>query len=80
MPNVTQALCLDIRHRLNDLVSDLGNGSFRDKLQRADLEGWERDKYMEYWKFANNGMNNDIGNQKGRCNEILDDLKWTHKF
>ena len=78
--NVTEQLCMEIRFTLERLASDLGGGTFRDKLQRSDLEGWERAKYQDYWQFACEGTHGQHGNQKGRCNEILQDLKSTQKF
>tara|TARA_B100000482_G_scaffold90154_1_gene64779 strand:- start:394 stop:651 length:258 start_codon:yes stop_codon:yes gene_type:complete len=82
MPNVGDQLCMDIRKKLERLVSNLGGGSFAQKLARADLEEWERVKYKEYWDFVNdNGMHyGHHGARKAKCNEILDDLSWTHKF
>ena len=74
---------MEIRLKLERLASDLGGGSFRDKLQRSDLEGWERAKDQEYWQFACeglHGLHGGNGNQKGRCNEILQDLESTQKF
>jgi len=80
MPKVAYMLCMEIRDELEHLASDLDGGSFLDKLSRANMESWERAKYQEYWKFTSGDLLTEIGSQKGRCNEILDDLKRTHKF
>ena len=78
---VTHNLCLKARWKLQELAEDLGGGNMAQKMDRADMPDWERRKYMEYWRLVCEGCHPPgIGAQKGRINDILDDLKWTHKF
>ena len=85
MPNVAQGLALDVRFRLEELASNLGGGTYRQQLARADLYEWERTKYVNWyhevampgkchWKQGAQGAG------KARFNMMLDELKGMHKF
>ena len=49
-------MCLDIRCRLEDLVSKLHATSFKDKLRHSALPSSDIERYSQMWDFCNKYM------------------------